>query len=299
MARTLEYSRSRDDAISGYLYISSFFIVFAVFGVFPLFYTAVVSGFRWDILGTREFVGFRNYSLLLEDPRFWQSVFNTLSIWFLTTIPQQLLALIIAVMLNQSFVKYRAAFRLGVFLPNVTSTVAVALVFGVIFARRYGIVNQMLDAIGWDPINWQGTVFGTHAAIATMVNWRWLGYGVVIFLAGLQSIPSELYESASIDGASAVRKFFSITIPSIRSIFIFKLIVSTIGGFQLFVEPLLFSGVGGGSNRQGLTMTLYLYEEGFRRFNFGYASTIAWALFIIVLVFSLLNFAVTRRIRSA
>jgi len=291
-------TRKGHDALSAYLFISPFFLIFAVFGFFPLLYTSAVSMHRWNILSPPEFRGLSNYALLFQDPTFWKAVANTFLIWMWTTVPQLFASLILAVMLNQAFVKGKNLFRLFVFVPNVTSTVAVALIFSVVFSRQYGLVNQMIAALGFEGVDWSGNRLGTHIAIATMVNWRWTGHGVIIFLAALQAIPKSLYESAHMDGASAARQFFSITIPMIRPIIIFKVILSTIGGLQLFVEPLIFSGTGGGPARQGLTMTLYLYEEAFTRFSFGYASAIAWTLFLIIVLFSLVNYFISSRIKS-
>jgi cellobiose transport system permease protein len=290
--------RSKDH-ISSYLYISPFFILFGVFGVFPILFTAYISFHKWNILGTKEFIGLQNYKWLLTDPLFWKSIANTFSIWFLSTVPQLFIALVLAFILNQAFVKGKQFFRLAVFLPNITSVVAVAIIFEAIYGKHYGILNYTLSFVGIEPINWKASVLGTHVAISSMVMWRWTGYNAIIYLAALQSIPKDLYEAATIDGASKVQQFFSITIPMIRPMIIFTVILSTIGGMQIFAEPLMFSGPGGGSVDQGLTVTLYLYEEAFVRSSFGYASAIAWVLFIIIVLFSLVNLFLTKRIKSA
>ncbi|PLS01078.1 carbohydrate ABC transporter permease [Neobacillus cucumis] len=287
------------DNISGYLYISPFFILFAIFGLFPIIYTAYISFFKWNILGTKEFIGLKNYTLLLTDPMFWQALGNTFSIWIISTIPQLFMALVLAFILNQSFLKGREFFRLAVFLPNITSLVAVSIIFGAIFGENYGILNYILSFFGIDPINWKASYLGTHVAISAMVMWRWTGYNAIIYLAALQSIPKDLYEAATIDGASKAQQFFKITIPMIRPMIMFTVILSTIGGMQIFTEPLMFSGAGGGPIKQGLTLTLYLYEEAFVRNSFGYASAIAWVLFIIIVLFSVVNQFLTNRIKSA
>lgn len=294
-----KWNRSRMDHISGYLYISPFFIIFGIFGIFPILFTAFVSLNRWNMLGDREFVGFRNYELLMQDPMFWKSMTNTFAIWFLSTLPQLFLALILAFVLNQAFLKGKSFFRLAVFIPNITSVVAVAIVFTAIFGQHYGILNYLLSLIGVSPVNWDGTRWGTWIAISTMVMWRWTGYNTIIYLSALQSISKDLYEAATIDGAKKIHQFFYITIPMIRPMIIFTVIISTIGGMQIFAEPLMFSGLSGGSQNQGLTLTLYLYGEAFSRSSFGYASAIAWMLFLIIVVFSLVNILITRRIKSA
>ncbi|MBT2755645.1 sugar ABC transporter permease [Mesobacillus foraminis] len=291
--------QSTKDNISGYLYISPFFILFSIFGVFPIIYTAYISFFKWPILGAKEFIGIQNYQMLFTDPTFWKALGNTFSIWVISTIPQLFLALILAVILNQAFLKGKQFFRLAAFLPNITSLVAVAIIFDAIFGEKYGILNYALSVFGLDPFNWKGSYFGTHIAIASMVMWRWMGYNAIIYLAALQSIPKDLYEAATIDGASKTQQFFKITIPMIRPMIIFTVILSTIGGMQIFTEPLMFSGGGGGPLKQGLTLTFYLYEEAFVRNSFGYASAIAWVLFLIIILFSIVNQFITSRIKSA
>lgn len=290
------YSTAASERRSGYLFISPFFILFGIFGVFPLIFTAYLSFHNWDILGTREFVGFDNYiGILTNDPLFWKSVGNTFSIWALSTIPQLIAALLIAYFLNERFLKGKTLFRLAIFMPNVTSVVAVALVFSAMFGTQYGLINYLLSFVGVDPISWRGSYFGTHVAIATMVMWRWVGYNAIIYLAGLQSIPKDLYEAATIDGASKLQQLIYITVPMLRPIIIFTVIQSTIGGMQLFAEPMLF---GEGGQYQGLTMTLYLYQEAFTRFSFGYAAAIAWMLFFLIIIVSLINLFITKKIKT-
>jgi len=291
------YSKTASERRAGYLFISPFFILFGIFGIFPLIFTLYLSFHKWDILGTTEFVGLSNYiQLFTNDPLFWKSVGNTFSIWFLSTIPQLVVALFLAFFLNQAFLKGKGLFRLAIFMPNVTSVVAVALVFSAIFGTDYGIVNYLLSLVGIDAINWKGSYFGTHIAIAVMVMWRWVGYNAIIYLAGLQSISKDLYEAATIDGASKFQQIIYITVPMLRPIIIFTVIQSTIGGMQLFAEPMLF---GEGGRYQGMTMTLYLYQEAFNRFPFGYAAAIAWLLFFLIIIVSLINLLITRKIESS
>lgn len=292
-----KYSQKKNERNFGMLFISPFFILFGIFGVFPLIFTAFLSFHRWDILGEREFIGFGNYvNLFTNDPLFWRALGNTFSIWILSTAPQLILALLIAFFLNQAFLKGKTFFRLGIFIPNVTSVVAVGIVFSAMFGTQYGVINYVISLIGLDAVNWRGSYFGTHIAISAMVLWRWVGYNTIIYLAGLQSIGKDIYEAATIDGASKIQQLFYITVPMLRPIIIFTVIQSTIGGMQLFAEPLIF-GVGG--NYQGLTMTLYLYQEAFNRFSFGYAAAIAWLLFFIVIIISLINLFLSQKIKSA
>lgn len=163
------------------------------------------------------------------------------------------------------------------------------------FGTNYGVINYVLSLVGIESIDWGGSYLGTQIAISAMVMWRWVGYNTIIYLAGLQGISKDLYEAATIDGANIRQQFLYLTIPLMRPIILFTVVLSTIGGMQIFTEPLLF---GKGSVNQGLTMTLYLYEEAFTRFSFGYAAAVAWILFIIIILFSLLNMFLTRRINS-
>ncbi|MEV7808538.1 sugar ABC transporter permease [Microbispora sp. NPDC088329] len=287
---------------SPYLYIAPFFLLFGVVGMFPLLYTAYVSLTDWDLLEpTHEWVGLTNYAELLADDYFWNALFNTVSIWLLSTVPQLLAALFIAHMLNRRL-RARTLFRMGVLLPNVTSIVAITIIFAQLFGRDFGMVNWALDLVGLDPIDWQAGTLSSHVAISLIVIWRWTGYNALIYLAAMQTIPEGLYEAARLDGASQFTQFRKITVPMLRPTIIFTAVVSTIGGFQIIAEPLLFqAGTGnptGGSDRQFQTVGLYLYEQGFGLYKFGYASAIAWALCVIIVVMALVNFAITRKIRS-
>lgn len=289
---------------SPYLLIAPFFVLFAIFGIFPLVYTLWVSLHAWDLIGTgtQPFIGLENYRVLLGDPYFWNAVRNTFGIFILATVPQLLAALALAHVLNRRL-RGRTLFRMGVLLPNITSIAAVAIIFNQLFGRDFGLVNYLLGIVGIDAINWQAHWWSSWIAIATMVDWRWTGYNALIYLAAMQVIPPSLYEAAEIDGASQLRQFWSVTIPLLRPTIIFTVIIATIGGMQLFAEPLLFdtspSGATGGAGRQFQTLALYLYENAFLAFRFGYAAAIAWVLFIIVIVVSALNYLVTRRIRSS
>jgi len=297
--------RRLDTGLSPYAYVAPFFLIFIAFGLFPLGYTAYVSLTDRNLLNPEtSFVGLENYRELLSDSYFWNAVVNTLGIWVLATIPQLLIALGLAHLLNTKL-RARTLFRMSILLPQVTSLVAVALIFTQLFSRDYGAINYVLGLVGLDPIDWEAGRFSSWVALSVMVTWRWAGYNALLYLAAMQSIPDELYEAAAIDGASKWRQFIHITVPMIRPSIIFTVIVSTIGGLQLFTEPYLFQPIKnaatGGSARQYQTVTMYLYEKAFgsTQFDFGYASAIAWCLFLLIAVVSLVNFLVVRRIRSA
>lgn len=285
-----------DTKYSPYLLVAPFFILFGIFGAYPLIYTAWVSLHDWNLIGDHQWVGLANYRELMGDADFWNAVGNTLGIFVIATVPQMLLALGLASVLNQE-IRARTAFRMGVLVPNITSVAAVAIVFGQLFSRDFGLVNFVLGLVGVDPVDWQADKWSSWLAIATMVDWRWTGYNALIFLAAMQAIPRDLYEAASIDGATRVRQFWRITVPMLRPTIVFAVIISTIGGLQLFTEPLLF-GYGkmqGGTLRQFQTVTMYMYENAFQRFHYGYGSAVAWMLFMLIGVICVVNFLVVRR----
>lgn len=285
-----------DVKLSPYAYIAPFFALFVAFGLFPLGYTFWVSLHDWELVGGRRFSGLANYRLILTDASFWNAVVNTVGIFILATVPQLLLALLLANALNRRM-RVSLLYRLGVLAPLVTSTLAVAVVFTQLYGRDFGMANWLLGLFGVDAVDWQAHRWSSWVAIATMVDWRWTGYNALIYLAAMQAIPTDLYEAAAIDGASSWRQFWQLTIPMLRPTIIFTAIISTIGGLQLFVEPLLFGGgqFYGGSLGQFQTVTLYMFENAFRRNDYGYGATIAWMLFLLIVLFSALNFLLIRR----
>jgi len=288
-----------DVKVSPYLYISPFFILFAITGLFPLLYTGYVSLHEWSLIGGEgDFVGFDNFAFVLGQEKFWVSLRNTFSIFLFSSVPQVLLALIIAAVLDTN-IRAKTFWRMGVLLPYIVTPVAIAIIFSVMFADKYGIINTFLGGFGIGPIGWHSEVIPSHIAIATMVNFRWTGYQALIFLAAMQAIPRDYYEAAMIDGASRVRRFFSITIPQLRPTIIFVVVTSTIGGLQIFDEPRLFDQFGrGGADGQWRTLTMYIYNLGWNESNFGRASAVAWLLFIIIIIFGALNLFISRQISS-
>ena len=251
------------------------------------------------IMPGAEFIGLQNYRDLVSDEDFRNAVVNTIGIFLLATIPQILSALGLAALLN-SQLRARTFFRMGVLLPNVTSIAAVALVFAQLFGRDFGLVNWLIGLVGIDPVDWQSNRWSSWLAIATMVDWRWTGYNTLILLAAMQAIPAELYDAAKIDGANAWRAFRSVTVPLLRPTLLFVVVIATIGGIQLFAEPLLFDEVpasaNGGSGRQFQTIALYLYQTAFRNFDFGYAAAISWLLFLMIILASAGNALLVHRL---
>ncbi|MCD5341809.1 sugar ABC transporter permease [Arthrobacter sp. AK04] len=288
-----------DVKLSPYLYISPFFILFAVTGLFPLVYTAWVSLHNWNLIGGQgKFTGLENYAFVVAQPYFWNAVGNTFSIFILSSVPQVVIALVIAAVLDANL-RARTFWRMGVLVPFVVAPVAVGLIFNNLFADQFGLINGMLTAVGLDPVRWHSDSVASHLAIATMVNFRWTGYNALIFLAAMQAIPRDVFEAATIDGAGRLRQFFAVTVPMLRPTVIFVVITSTIGGLQIFDEPRVFDQSGlGGADRQWQTLTMYIWELGWGQRNFGRASAVAWLLFLIIVLIALLNFLITKRIAS-
>jgi cellobiose transport system permease protein len=287
-----------------YGFIAPFFVVFGIFGLFPLVYTAYVSltGWRADQPGSEHhLVGFDNYAKLLHDQFFWNALKNTLGIGVLATVPQLLLALAVAHLLNYR-IRGRTFFRMGVLLPNITSVAAVTIIFTQLFGRDFGLINWVLSLFGVHHIEWQAGTSSSWIAIATIVTWRWTGYNALIYLASMQAIPYELYESAALDGASKWRQFWSVTVPLLRPTILFTVVVSTIGNLQLFGEPLLFSNsqtpTNGGSQHQFQTLAVYTYDQFWQKFKYGYGAAISWALFLVIVIMVGLALTLSRRMRG-
>jgi cellobiose transport system permease protein len=289
-----------DRRISPYLQIAPFFLLFIGFGLFPILYTGYVSLTDRDLLrpGAETYIGLANYRELLVDDYFWNAVKNTFLMMVMCSVPQLVLALILANLLN-SIMRFRTIFRMGVLLPNVTSIVAVALVFGQIFSRDFGVINWILELFGAERINWQAGDWSSRSAIAVMVIWRWTGYNALICLGAMQAIPKEQYEAAVLDRAGTWRQLWHITLPALRPTIAFTALISLIGQMQLFTEPLLFDAspgsVTGGSARQFQTMSLFMYEESFRLGHLGYGASVGWVLVVMTFALATLGYVMTRR----
>ncbi|MCS7477034.1 carbohydrate ABC transporter permease [Umezawaea endophytica] len=294
-------ARGLGERLAPYAYIAPFFVLFAVFGLFPFAFTFYVALFDWNPIGDQVFIGVDNFTRMFGDPRFWNAAGNTVSIWFLSTVPQLLLALLLAHVLNHARLRFALFFRMSVLVPYVTSVAATAIVFAQLFDRDYGLLNWVLGLVGVEPVDFVQSTVGSHVLIATMVVWRWFGYTTLLYLASLQAVPRAVYEAAAIDGAGSWQRFRHITIPSLRPVIIFTVVTSTIGGLQIFTEPLLIATgapLTCGAVRQCQTLTLFLYEQGFGEFEFGYGAAVGVALFVVVVVIAAVNYLLAGRIRA-
>ncbi|WP_210576738.1 carbohydrate ABC transporter permease [Streptomyces sp. GESEQ-4] len=292
-----------DMKASPYAFIAPFFIVFGAFSLIPLLYTAWYSlhNVQLSSLDDQKWAGLDNYQNLLSSDFFWNALWNTFTIGVISTVPQLMMAIGLAHLLNYRL-RGSTMWRVVMLTPYATSVAAATLVFVLLYSWDGGAINWMLGGIGIDPINWRESDWGSQFAVSSIVIWRWTGYNALIYLAAMQAIPADLYESASIDGANRWQQFIHVTIPQLRPTILFTVVVSTIGATQLFGEPLLFGGVSGskgGSDHQYQTLGLYMYDQGWIIGNLGKASAIAWSMFLILVIIAVINLLITRRLRKS
>lgn len=278
-----------------YLFISPFFIVFAIFGLFPIFFSLYLSLQEWGGVGEMDFIGFDNFKRLMQDTLFWEALINTISIALMSVIPTLIFALIISSLINLSITKFKGFFRIAYFLPYVTAIVAVVIIFETLFSTNYGFVNFIISLFGLEGVPWLQSSLGVKVTIAAMLIWQQTGYNIILYLAGLQRIPNQLYEAAEVDGANIFQTFFHITIPMLKPMILFTVIMSTIGGFQIFAEPQLLSDSDGTPIKGSMTLILHMYREAFDYYHFGYAATISWIVFLLIMFFSLINWILVER----
>ena len=288
-----EQSSTRQIRLAPYFFVSPFFILFTVFFLFPTVFALILGFFNWRGLGEPSWFAFRNYERLFGDQIFWLSVQNTAFYSGFSLFIIVPLALLEAMALNAKALRFKTFWRILYFAPIVTSTVAVAIVFRILYNREFGILNNLLLSLGATPVDWLGDPAWMKLAVMGVVVWRWTGLLAVYFLAGLQSIPEELHEAAAIDGANAFQRFLNVTLPSLRPVILFVGVIVLIGSMQIFDDPQVLLG-GGGPANAGLSIVQYLYTRGVNDLLFGYASAVGLFLFVVIFVLSLLQFRVFR-----
>ena len=269
-----------------YLFISPFYILFIVFGLYPIIYSFVISLYKWNASKPWVFIGLQNYrDLLFYDPVFWISLWNVVYI-FLINVPLMLtLALIMAIVLNSRNLKMKNFFRITYLLPYVASILSVSILFFVMFDDSAGIVNSGLQSLGLRPVSWLGSENMSKVSIDILVSWKWTGYQMIIALAGLQGISTDIYDAAKIDGAGRIRTFWRVTVPLLRPVIGFQFIITMIGTFTMFTEPFFLTD--GGPGYSSLTPVLYLYRTAFKFFKLDEGAAISFLTFALVLVPSL------------
>ncbi len=282
-----------------YFFLAPFMLLFFVFGLFPLVFSLVLAFQSWDPvqgLSSMTFVGLKNFAFLLEDDWFWKSLYNTLWLAVVSGLPQHLVAIPLACFIHNRLGRWRNAVIGVYFMPYITSTVAMAILFSALFSTDYGVINTTLQFFfPMQAIDWLGDPDNIKPAIALMVFWRYVGFNTVLYLAALQAIPRETYEAATLDGASPRQQFFFITLPLLKPMMLFSVTLSVIGGLQLFEEPFVLTGGRGGSDQAGMTTAIYMFRTAFEFSDFGTASAISWSLFLVV---ALLTWATHRLFRG-
>jgi cellobiose transport system permease protein len=279
-----------------YLFISPFYISFLLFGLFPLIYTLWLGFTSWDGMSPPKFIGLANYiRLFTVDKFFQQSIANTFILGFMCMVPKLSLALLVAVAIHTGRMKFKDLYQVVYFLPIITSPVAVAIVFLTIYGQQYGILNYALTILGFDPVRWLVVSSTIKPAITILIVWHEVGWYMVIFMAGLQSIPQDLYDAASVDGAGTWASFWNVTMPMLQNVLLFTVVIDIIGEMQIFGEPFILVGASGGTNRAGLTMSMNLFTNAFTNLRFGYSSAQAYIMFVIISIISFINIKIFGR----
>ncbi|HEV8692469.1 MAG TPA: sugar ABC transporter permease [Ideonella sp.] len=268
-----------------YVFLSPFLVLFAVFGAFPLAFSLYLAFQSWDPtsgLGAMHYVGLENFAFAFGDEWFWKSLRNTAWLALASGAPQHLVAIPLAAFIHQRFKRLRDGVAAAYFLPYITSSVAIAIMFMALFSTEFGLINAAFGLLGIEPVDWLNQVASLKPAIALVVFWRYLGFNLVLYLAALQTIPRDLYEAATMDGAGPWQQFWHITLPSLKPMILFGVTLSVIGGLQLFEEPFILTRGNGGTDQAGMTAAVYLYRLAFDFNDFGGASAMSWLLCVLV-----------------
>lgn len=276
-----------------YLFIAVPFTLFFIFQLAPVFISFFWSFTQYDVVHSPRFVGLANYkSILFDDPLFWQAIRNTI-LYVIGVVPISIcVSLILAVAIDQR-IKFKNFFKSIFFLPTVTAIVAVSVIWKWLYAgEKYGLINHFIMKLGFTPVDWLASPTWTLPSIIIMSIWAGVGYNMILFLAGLQTIPHVMYEAAEIDGAGFWKKFFHITLPLLRPTIVFVAMMSFIFSFQVFEQVYIMTGRQGGIGgvlNSALTIVAYLYDKGFQKFQMGYASALAYIIFLLVFILTMIN----------
>ena len=289
-------------AAAPYVLLSPFVLLFVVFGLFPLAFSFYLAFQSWEPtagVSAMKFVGLDNFAFALTDEWFWKSLKNTAWLAVVSGVPQHVVAIPLAYFIHTSFKRSRNSVIGAYFLPYITSTVAIAMMFSTLFSTDYGLINLSLQTLhgvpglAWltpaEPTDWLGRAENIKPAIALVVFWRYVGFNTVLYLAALQTIPGDIYEAATMDGAGRWQQFWYITLPSLQPMIYFGVTLSMIGGLQLFEEPFILTGGRGGTDQTGMTTAMYMYRTAFEFNDFGGASALSWLLFVFVAVLTWLT----------
>jgi len=282
-----------DQTVVGYLCLSPLLLHFLIFLAFPLVFSLYLSLNSWDLMSPdKSFVGLGNYVQLFHDADFWQAAVNTVIFAFWRVVVGTILALLLALLVNQKL-RGISIFRGAIFAPVITSLVAISVVWLWLYDPSYGLLNLPVKALGMAPLAWLQDPHLAMPAVIIMSIWKGVGYTMVIYLAGLQGIPEQFYEAARIDGAGAWARFRFVTLPLLTPVTLFVLVISTIGAFQIFAQ--IYIMTNGGPVKSTTVAVYYLYQQGFQFFHMGYASALAWILFLVMLILTVVQFRFFRQ----
>ena len=286
---------SRNKRLAPYLFVAPFFILFAIFGLFPLLFSLYLSLHEWDPtqgLQAMQWVGLENYWFALTDPWFQKSIYNTLWFAVFAGIPQHLVALPLAYFIHMRLKRSRNLVIGAYFVPYITSSVAIALIFSTLLSRDYGAVNALISEatripflgtlLHSHPVDWLGNAHTTKPAVAFVVFWRFLGWNTVLYLSALQTISTDLHEAATLDGAKSWAQFRYITLPLLKPMMFFAITLSIIGNLQLFEEPFILVDGEPGVSQSVMTTAVFMYRLAFGEGDFGAASAVSWLLFFVI-----------------
>ncbi|RKR76449.1 carbohydrate ABC transporter permease [Frondihabitans australicus] len=282
---------SRRARLTPYVFLLPVIVLFIGFKIYPVL-SALYLSFTQSVDGLTKFVGGANYGRILHDPLFWTALGNTVEILLIQVPIMLVLAILLAVAFNSKLLKARAFFRVAYFVPIVMGLVAYGILFSALLAQN-GFVNFLLNEVGLPSVPWLADPFWAKISIVLAMTWHYTGQNSVMYLAQLQSIPEELFEAAQMDGANRRQQFWHVTLPGLRPAILLTVVLSTIGTLQLFDEPFVLTN--GGPDNATLTIGMYLYQNAFRNFDFGYASAIGYVLAIIVAAISVAQMIVLRR----
>ena len=274
-----------------YLFISPFFLLFLVFQLIPIIWTGYISFTQWNGLGSPGWIGLDNYRLMVQDYMVKDALFNTFTYWIAGIIGILFFALMIALCLNSERLRFNKFFKTATFLPYVCASVAMGLIFGMLFDENAGLINEFLVLMGSGRIPWLTSSAYARIPVIILFNWRITPWFTLIILSGLLNIPKEYYEAATVDGANIFQQFFFITIPLLRNIMFFCMLTITVDTWKMFNESYILSGPGSSN----ASLFQLIYQSAFRTFKLGYASALSVILILILLMISIIQFVIRRR----
>lgn len=279
------------------MFVAPFMLAFLVFGLYPVVYTVFLSFQKWDGLSAITPIGWKNFTRLLSDEVFYLSLWNSLRIWIINFVPQMLTALILSAIFTFNKIKGMGFFRAAFYLPNLLTAASIGLLFNLLFNGDKSVVNHLLIALNVPgaPFNFFNSEAFTSGLVSYIQWWMWFGYTTVIIMAGITTIDTSVYDAALVDGASKAQTYLHITLPLIKPTLIYLTITSLIGGMQLFDVPATLSNGNGDPRKAVLTTSMYLYNQGFKNHNYGYAAAISTGLFVIIGILSVFSFKAMKK----